>query len=197
MVQNNELNYKLIFISGGVRSGKSDFAEQTAIRYAKQHRAELNYIATSKVEDEEMQQRIFRHRQQRMTSGQQWKTFEITDYFPENIRALSIRGVVLLDCLTVLLANELFRTVVTEEELLKRSDIVIRDLMEGLRILMKKAELLIVVSNEIHHELIDDTYVKVYQRTLGHLHQKIVQMSTKAYLVEATIPQLMNESIYG
>lgn len=182
---------KLIFISGGVRSGKSDFAEKLAIRYAQETGERPTYMATSKVEDEEMQARIERHRQQRQTSDIPWETIEIAHQFPENITQLPKQGIVLLDCLTVLLANELFAKLVTEAEIDQHSAQVTTDLMHSIDDLSQKTDCLLIVSNEIHHEIIDDIYVAAYQRSLGQLHQQIVAKSAQAYLVEAGIARLM------
>lgn len=182
---------ELIFVSGGVRSGKSTFAEKLAIRYTKQDQQTLNYIATSYASDEEMENRILRHQQQRSRSEAAWQTFEIPNYFPENIRQLRIEGVVLLDCLTVLLANELFATVVSEEEITIHSEKVARRILDGITLLKEKVSTLIIVSNEIQYEISDDPYVRTYQQILGQLHQTIVDYSARAYLVELTIPWLM------
>lgn len=183
----------IIFISGGVRSGKSSFAEQKAIHYAELYGQPLNYIATSRSDDEEMQERIFRHEAERLASGFDWTTFEIVNYFPENIQKIQIDGIVLLDCLTVLLANELFATIVAENKLQKHSEKVANDIKKGINFLAVKAHTLIIVSNEIHYELHTDPYVKIYQQTLGKLHQAIVKQCNTAYLVEATIPRLMKK----
>lgn len=187
----NHKDKNIIFISGGVRSGKSTFAEQEAIYYAQTYGQRLNYIATSRSEDEEMQDRIFRHEQQRLASGFDWTTFEIVNYFPENIEEIEIEGIILLDCLTVLLANELFATIVPQEKLQKWSEKVAKNIMAGITLLSKKAHTLFIVSNEIHYEIHDDPYVQTYQRTLGQLHQAIVKQSAAAYLVEVTVPRLM------
>ncbi|UTW69778.1 bifunctional adenosylcobinamide kinase/adenosylcobinamide-phosphate guanylyltransferase [Anaerobacillus sp. HL2] len=55
----------MIFISGGVRSGKSSFAENLAYSYITEKRNKLIYIATSKNEDSEMAGRIKKHQQDR------------------------------------------------------------------------------------------------------------------------------------
>ncbi len=52
----------LIFLSGGVRSGKSALGERLIERYA---RGRKIYLATSKICDEEMERRVARHREDR------------------------------------------------------------------------------------------------------------------------------------
>lgn len=182
---------KLIFISGGVRSGKSTFAEQLATSIAIKNDEPLYYIATSKADDQEMKKRIERHQNERMSSGFDWHTIEISENFSTEVTRLPISGVVLMDCLTVLTANELFQQLVPETEILILSELVKQRILDGLRELRKKTSTLLVVSNEIHYEYNHDVYVQTYQRLLGELHQEVVNQSTQSYLVEASIPLLM------
>ena len=58
---------KIIFITGGTRSGKSRFAEQIAAGFGSQ----LCYLATAQSLDDEMSQRIRTHQQRR---GDMWQT---------------------------------------------------------------------------------------------------------------------------
>lgn len=63
------MNKKIIFITGGARSGKSSFALAEAFR-APGRKA---YIATAEALDEEMRERIEQHKKQR---GKEWDTFD-------------------------------------------------------------------------------------------------------------------------
>lgn len=182
---------ELFFISGGVRSGKSSYAEQLATSYAKQLGASLYYIATSMADDDEMEERISRHQNNRKVGGYNWQTFEIERNLAEKIVNLRIDGVVLLDCLTVLTANELFVNQVDRANLTNMSAQVKQNILNGLATLRKKARMVIVVSNEIHHEYNDNEYVQAYQKLLGQLHQEVVKESTVSYLVEGGIPLRM------
>ena len=60
---------KIILVTGGQRSGKSDYAQGLALQWAEQP----VYLATSRVWDEEYRQRIERHKAQR---GSQWTNIE-------------------------------------------------------------------------------------------------------------------------
>ena len=60
---------RIIFITGGARSGKSRFAEQMAAGFG----APLVYLATAQSLDDEMDQRIREHQQRR---GDAWQTIE-------------------------------------------------------------------------------------------------------------------------
>jgi adenosylcobinamide kinase / adenosylcobinamide-phosphate guanylyltransferase len=90
---------RIIFITGGARSGKSRLAEEIAIK----HGGPLGYLATGQPGDEEMARRIARHRLRR---GPDWQTIE------EPLRlAEAIRGhdgffrAMLVDCVTLWLTN--------------------------------------------------------------------------------------------
>ncbi|TYP77558.1 bifunctional adenosylcobinamide kinase/adenosylcobinamide-phosphate guanylyltransferase [Paenibacillus methanolicus] len=101
-----------IFITGGARSGKSDFAERYAMRLA----AGAVYIATSQIWDEEMRQRIGLHRSSRAASGYSWRTIEEPFGLAETLQTLEEqfsraeqRPAVVVDCLTLWLSNQLLR----------------------------------------------------------------------------------------
>ncbi|QAY65688.1 bifunctional adenosylcobinamide kinase/adenosylcobinamide-phosphate guanylyltransferase [Paenibacillus protaetiae] len=61
-----------VLITGGARSGKSAFAEQ----YARRIGSRGIYMATSRIWDEEMEERVALHRSGRETSGFEWHTME-------------------------------------------------------------------------------------------------------------------------
>ena len=97
-----------ILITGGARSGKSDFAERYAMRLC----AQGVYIATSQSWDEEMAARIERHKQIREHSNFHWRTIEEPYDIAAILRKLEKEAVggeerpaVLIDCLTLWLTN--------------------------------------------------------------------------------------------
>ena len=97
-----------ILITGGARSGKSDFAERYAMRLC----ANGIYIATSQSWDEEMAARIERHKQIREHSNFPWRTIEEPFDIAAILRKLEKeaevgeeRPAALIDCLTLWLTN--------------------------------------------------------------------------------------------
>ncbi|MEM5594860.1 bifunctional adenosylcobinamide kinase/adenosylcobinamide-phosphate guanylyltransferase [Niallia circulans] len=103
-----ETKSSIIFVTGGVRSGKSSLAERLAIKYAQDERAELHYIATAVITDAEMEERIIRHQQNREAQKVKWNSYEKPVDIGELAAVFTKKDVVLLDCLTVLVNNELF-----------------------------------------------------------------------------------------
>lgn len=183
----------VIFITGGVRSGKSSFAEKYAIEAAANTNGVLNYIATGAPSDEEMKIRIRKHQRERAESGLSWKTWERSTGIGVLAPSFCDKDILLLDCLTTLLNNELFsfRGEWTEAV---TNDIYER-ILSAISAIRKNCRMLIVVSNEVLNEpYSDDQFLLVYRRLLGKLHRKIVSLADKAYLVEAGVPILMKGS---
>jgi adenosylcobinamide kinase/adenosylcobinamide-phosphate guanylyltransferase len=91
----------LIFITGGARSGKSRHALELARRLAKK----IVFVATATASDEDMRQRIARHRRER---PKQWKTLEnptdLSEVFSKVPRDTEL---LLVDCLTLYVSGRL------------------------------------------------------------------------------------------
>ena len=89
----------LQLILGGARSGKSRLAEQTA----KESELSVVYIATAQALDEEMQQRIQHHQQQRPSH---WQLCEEPIFLADQLLQLDQENqLILVDCLTLWLTN--------------------------------------------------------------------------------------------
>ena len=93
-----------IFISGGCKNGKSYYAQHLTKKQAGEH-LPLYYIATMEPADEEDDARILRHREER--DGWGFITLEQSS----DIKSLQadFTGCFLLDSVTALLSNEMFR----------------------------------------------------------------------------------------
>lgn len=89
---------KLTFISGGARSGKSDYAMEIAGKTG----GSLVYIATASAGDPEMEERINRHRSER---GEDWATIEEQLNIDRALADLPPGSTVVIDCLTLWLTN--------------------------------------------------------------------------------------------
>ena len=89
---------KLIFVSGGARSGKSSFVENWAINNGKK----VLFIATAERSDEEMEERIDSHIKNRPSS---WETIEassnISKSLDDNYQKFDT---IILDCINLLLS---------------------------------------------------------------------------------------------
>lgn len=180
----------LVFISGGVRSGKSTFAEKFAQAYGKE--STLHYIATSVRTDAEMNERIIRHRMDREQAAHKWHTLEQPRALEEIVGHFTTTDVILIDCLTIWLSNELFRE--NRWKSAEASKNLYKKMSQTIDALHQQCKHVIIVSNEIFSEGIpEDEGSQRYLYTLGKLHQYIVSKAEKAYCADYGIIRLMKE----
>lgn len=96
----------LNLITGGSGSGKSEYAESLAVAaHKKSPEGKLYYIATMYPYDEECVKRIEKHRKMRSRKG--FTTIECYTHL-EKVKVTG-KDVVLLECMSNLLANEMYR----------------------------------------------------------------------------------------
>ncbi|MEL6908061.1 MAG: bifunctional adenosylcobinamide kinase/adenosylcobinamide-phosphate guanylyltransferase, partial [Planctomycetota bacterium] len=77
---------RVVLVGGGVRSGKSAFAESLVLAMSCRHPAPPTYLATAQAWDDEMRDRIARHQADR---GERFSTLEVPMDLPEELRAIS------------------------------------------------------------------------------------------------------------
>ena len=98
---------KLILITGGQRSGKSQYAEQMALSLS----TNPVYMATAHVWDDEFRERVRRHQERR---GREWTNIEEETALSRH----KVEGrVVLVDCLTLWATNYFFQLQDVDETL--------------------------------------------------------------------------------
>jgi len=101
---------QIILVTGGCRSGKSDFAQKLAESLP----GSRLYVATCPVIDDEMAARVARHRQSR--AGRDWETAEASTELTAAIGAAKDYRVILIDCLTIWTSNLLWAVEQEERE---------------------------------------------------------------------------------
>ena len=93
---------KVTLITGGARSGKSRYAQAQAESTAEA----LIYIATCPVLDEEMMERIRKHREDR--AHRAWETLEVERELAAALAEAPTEATVLVDCLTLWVNNLMY-----------------------------------------------------------------------------------------
>lgn len=178
---------RMIFITGGVRSGKSAFAENYAQQLAITQKKRLLYIASGVAFDEEMQQRIDRHQIDRLRAPISWETLEVPDLFPKDFSVLSEDYVLLWDCLTTWLTNVLYRSEQVPNRT-KEIQLAIEGLKNQLIQWQNKGITIFLVSNEVLDEGASRFQeVNEYRQILGSLHQWLVAHCDEAYELDSSI----------
>ncbi|WP_443770101.1 bifunctional adenosylcobinamide kinase/adenosylcobinamide-phosphate guanylyltransferase [Anaerostipes sp.] len=178
----------LYLITGGSASGKSEYAENLAV---KKHReifgdGKLLYAAFMYPYDEECKQRIERHRQMRKEKG--FETIE--PYICKDDISFGRRDVVLMECMSNLLANEMY----LDGGVTKRyPGKCYEDLEDIITSYIKRVEenvgCVVIVTNEIFADgMPKDLEMRSYVTILGQINQKLAKMSTAAVEVVCSIP---------
>ncbi|MGP4060400.1 bifunctional adenosylcobinamide kinase/adenosylcobinamide-phosphate guanylyltransferase [Halobacillus sp. H74] len=171
----------LTLIIGGVRSGKSTYAEKLAVH---SQTDSLYYIATSVNTDEEMNERIIKHKKARKEAPQQWIVFERPTR-PSSIK-LQQRGTVLLDCVTTWTANEWMEKIESET-----MDELVTRMVTEVEKMMQSTEHLILVSNDLFSDAMKfEPAIQEFLQLIGKLHQQLVKKSDRAVKMEFSYPQI-------
>ena len=201
---------KLTLILGGARSGKSTFAEERARELGGES---VLYVATSETKDEEMQQRVEKHRSERPSA---WGTLEAPRNVAQALRQAqdtalrqaqdtalrqerSAARVVLLDCMTFLVANHLMDAAGPEGDPFDdpradpfdaqiEADVV--EEVEALVAYVQETDLeVLVVSNEVGLGVVPPYELgRAYRDILGRANQILARHADEVQLLVAGIP---------
>jgi len=159
-------------ITGGQRSGKSNFGERAALALD----STPTYLATSKHWDEEHSERIKKHIQQR---SDVWTTIEEELYISKVVPA---NRAVLLDCITLWLTNVMDHF---KYDTQKSFEFI----QSEWKALCDNVEVLVVVTNEIGLGVIPmESSTRKFVDLHGLVNQLIVESATKVDLVVAGYP---------
>ena len=165
-------------VTGGSGSGKSAFAEQCILDCQGSKRI---YIATMYPFDEESYRRIARHRAMRAE-----KKFTTIERYTDLEHLTIPQGAdVLLECMSNLTANELY----DEAGNMNKPEKVKRQILEGIRHVIEKTDLLVIVTNEVQGDQMEySEETKIYQRVLGEVNQSLAGLAEKVTEVVYGIP---------
>ncbi|MGL5417016.1 MAG: bifunctional adenosylcobinamide kinase/adenosylcobinamide-phosphate guanylyltransferase [Clostridium sp.] len=163
----------IIFISGGSKSGKSKIGEDFSKSLHRE--GNLIYLATMKPMGSEDLRRIENHKKDRIDT--KFKSFEIEYDILKAKEFIDKKDTVLLDSLTSLMANEMFKgeLLLDEDKIVKKVSEKIFSEIEKLSNLSKN---LIIVSDYIFSDsIIYDKVTENYRKELGNLNKKASQMA--------------------
>ena len=209
---------KIIFITGGARSGKSSFAEKLAEEIFKNtnNKQKIAYIATGVPIDNEFKKRISIHKKNRRNI---FETYEEDIYIDKQLSSiLSKHKVLLIECLTTWLGNLYYNK---EIDRIKEANRIIDNIINFLDIsknnktntsklityldkkgknkfdlpikkllkLNNKDKIVIFVSNEIGMGIVPDNKIsRDYRDLLGKINQKIANYANLVYFTCSGIP---------
>lgn len=166
---------KFILILGGARSGKSRYA----VELAKKLNKKVAFIATATSVDKEMNERIKLHKSFR---PRYWKVIEEGRDVASILARLETRfGVVLIDCLGLLISN-LLADGLKDKEIEKRLKILISTI--------SRLELItILVSNEVGTGIVpDNPLARRFRDLVGFANQMTSKRADEVILIQSGIP---------
>lgn len=181
------LSPRFILVLGGARSGKSTFAERLAANSGRS----VAFIATATDSDDEMRERIAHHRATRPTG---WQTIEEPlDIALAVQRAAALADVLLLDCITIWLANWMTQQEDTEHhalllagELQDNQALSVVDALLDAVASLPANKTLIAITNEVGLGIVPDYPLgRAYRDTLGYINQRLARAADRVYLMVA------------
>jgi adenosylcobinamide kinase/adenosylcobinamide-phosphate guanylyltransferase len=169
------MNPRLIFVTGGARSGKSNFAQ----RLAHSKKGSTVFIATAEALDDEMRQRIATHRRARPS---EWDTVEEPRHLGEAVqKCAGAYDIVLVDCLTLWISNLLTNNPLPETE-------IVREVKSLIRSCKTESSTVIIVSNEVGMGIVPmNSLTRLYRDIVGSANQDIASEADEVYLVVSGI----------
>jgi adenosylcobinamide kinase/adenosylcobinamide-phosphate guanylyltransferase len=164
-----------VLVLGGARSGKSAFAE----RLVTETGLLRHYVATGRAWDEEMRERIARHRADR---GESWQTHEEPLDLVGRLEALDEAGnVILVDCLTLWVTNLMMEERPMAEEFARLCSFA-----------QQARAKLVLVSNEVGLGIVpENRMAREFRDHAGRLHQAVAAVATDVYFIAAGLPLKM------
>ncbi|NLE23707.1 MAG: bifunctional adenosylcobinamide kinase/adenosylcobinamide-phosphate guanylyltransferase [Actinobacteria bacterium] len=213
---------RLILVTGGARSGKSTYAERLAAQLAEPSGGRVTYLATSQTYDEEMVQRVRAHQTSRPAT---WTTVECPIEVAAAVRAAGARAgaggaaaagtategsappVVLLDCVTLWVANLLFQDgalggseppegsynydkdllPATEERAAAARVTAAVDAL--VRAVVETGAVLVAVTNEVGLGVVPEyPLARLYRDQLGWANQRLARDADGLYLLVSGYP---------
>jgi len=158
-------------ILGGARSGKSSFAERLIEKISTEKGTKKVYVATATAGDDEMSDRIQRHKNQR---DDQWQLNEEPIELASLLRQVTSEHCVLIDCLTLWLSNCLHKGCWTEQR---------AELLSALQTCQADV---VMVSNEVGSGIIPmGELSRQFTDESGWLHQDLAQQCSHVSLIVA------------
>lgn len=191
-----------LLVTGGSGSGKSEYAEQRVLSFSAEGNIQRFYIATMIPFGREGRERVQRHQAQR--AGRGFQTVErYTDlaglalkrtkrdrvYDQAESQPIDQECDVLLECMSNLLANEMFDDKGSHEK-------AVDTILCGIDRLRENCRNFVVVTNDVFSDGISyDQDTERYIRNLGQINQRLAEMADEVVEVVYSVPVLHKKPV--
>ena len=170
----------ITLVLGGARSGKSQYAEQLGHEWLGANpKSERLYIATCQAFDDEMSNRIDKHKEQR---GDNWTTIEEPFQLADCLaRERDNSRFILVDCLTLWLTNHLLAENNIDQEISNLCDA-----------LAKAEGDIVLVANEVGLGIVpENKLARQFRDHAGICNQRVAKVADRVVFIAAGLPLAM------
>ncbi|MBW1999578.1 MAG: bifunctional adenosylcobinamide kinase/adenosylcobinamide-phosphate guanylyltransferase [Deltaproteobacteria bacterium] len=174
---------ELVLVLGGARSGKSSWA----LKYVEERYHSYVFLATARVQDEEMAERVRLHKKSR---GLEWGLLEEPLEVAEAIGTkCADYDCVLIDCATIWLSNVMIEK--GDKEVLNYGKVFLEALAE-------RKQAIVIVSNEVGMGVVPDHPLgRRFRDHAGFMNQEIAKMADKVVFMVAGLPMFLKRDREG
>lgn len=176
---------KVILVTGGMRSGKSSFGEELL-----KGNDNVLYIATSIVTDEEMKERIEKHREKR---NKNWITYEGYKDLNKVIEKWQHKDII-LECITTMITNLMFDKYrdfdnISKEDIEALEKSIMDEILKIVSSVRSCDKRIIIITNEVGFGLVSEyKQGRIFTDISGRVNQMLGKLCDEAYLVVSGLP---------
>ncbi|MED1948044.1 MULTISPECIES: bifunctional adenosylcobinamide kinase/adenosylcobinamide-phosphate guanylyltransferase [Brevibacillus] len=172
----------LVLVTGGVRSGKSRYAEELAMKLS----SRVLYVATGKAWDDEMKQRIELHQARRPL---EWGCVEVGERLTDYHAFREQYDVVLIDCLSTWVSNRLMSVDESEWRSASHTQALLQEAEAWLSLVQNSPQKVIAVTSEVGLGGIALSRLgRWFADVLGDVNQRSARQADAVYAVLSGIP---------
>lgn len=176
---------KITLVTGGTRSGKSSYGESLL-----KDKNDVAYIATSIIYDEEMNERVKKHKESR---NKLWTTIEGYKNLYSKIPYIK-EQYIMLECIGTMITNHIFDKY-TDVDNISKDEInilekeVVNEILKFLEKIRSKDKEAIIITNEVGFSLVSEYKLgRIFTDILGRVNQILARESDEVYLVACGLP---------
>lgn len=168
---------KIVMVTGGARSGKSEFAERYVLHFS----PKCDYIATAEILDEEMAYRVKLHKQRR--NDGRWFNYEAPYHAEEVFARLGNESkAVLFDCLTIYMANLMYGKNAPQGDFKTKCDYVFAEIDKLIEAARKCGKIVVFVTNEVGSGIVpDNVMAREYCDLSGWVNQRVAAAADNVF----------------
>lgn len=174
---------KVILVTGGSRSGKSEFAEKLVCSLG----PKCAYIATAEILDEEMRVRVHEHRKRRESDF--WLNYEapfcaheVMEKLPDEVTSI------LFDCVTMYLTNLIYGKYSTHLDETQKQQKMFATMNLLLAAAKQSGKNVVFVTNELGSGIVPfNEMSREFRDLAGQANQLLAKEADEAYLVVSGI----------